>query len=223
MNFFHDEMQKHGLEATFERFVFSHEANWGTDKPRMLDHFLAGLVHSFIHFGHAAEFGVLGMAVEGITFTSGDCFDLTDILFKGLAQAAVHAINYPKLFDEKFFDHPFETDSVDSLLPLTSNQPFSSAKTKSQPRIHIFTILGRIFADPRLAAGQACSFETYPKFFDTINNAGNIIREYAEQWTVGTEEEEIQQRVEELTWFVTAAFGIGGWKKDRQFKADFWL
>lgn len=70
MNFFNDEMQKYGLEATVERFVFSHGANWGTDEPRMLDHFLAGLVHSFIHFGHAAEFGVPGMAVEGIHLTN---------------------------------------------------------------------------------------------------------------------------------------------------------
>lgn len=74
MNFFNEEMQKNGLEATFERFIFSHEANWATGEPRMFDRFLAGLVHSMIHFGHAAEFGVPGMAIEGMPLTKNDCF-----------------------------------------------------------------------------------------------------------------------------------------------------
>jgi hypothetical protein len=65
MNFFADEIQKNGLPQTFERFIFSHEANWAKDEPRMLDRFMAGLLHPMIHFGHAAEFGVEGMAVEG--------------------------------------------------------------------------------------------------------------------------------------------------------------
>lgn len=144
-------------------------------------------------------------------------------MFEGLAQAAVHAVNYTKLFDEKFFDHPFETDSVDALSSVTSNVSLPSANPKSQPHTHILTILGRVLADPRLAAGQTCRFETQPKFFESMNNGGHVIRKHAEQWTVGTGEEEIQQAVEELTWFVTAIFGVGGWKKDRKFKADFWL
>lgn len=71
MNFFNDEIQKNGLEATIQYFIFSLKANWGGDEPRMLDRFLAGLLHPMIHFGHAAEFGVPGMAIEGnISITS---------------------------------------------------------------------------------------------------------------------------------------------------------
>lgn len=65
MTFFQDEIEKNGLEATFQQFIFSHDANWGGDEPRMMDRFLAGLLHPMIHFGHAAEFGVPGMAIEG--------------------------------------------------------------------------------------------------------------------------------------------------------------
>ncbi|KAG8701175.1 hypothetical protein FRC08_004242, partial [Ceratobasidium sp. 394] len=64
MGFFNDEIQKHGLAPTVENLVFSHEANWAADEPRMLDRLLSGLLHPMIHFGHAAEFGVPGMAVE---------------------------------------------------------------------------------------------------------------------------------------------------------------
>lgn len=143
---------------------------------------------------------------------------------EGLAQAAVHGTDYPKLFDESFFDHPFQTpDSVNGLSTLTSKLSLSSTKPKSQPHTHAFTILGRVLADPRLAAGKACTSESPRKLLDTLSNVGGIIREYAEQWTVGTGEIEIQQRMEELTWFVTATFGLGGWKKDRKFKADFFL
>lgn len=65
MGFFAAEIKEHGLPATLERFVFSHDANRGHDNPRMLDRFLAGLFHPLIHFGHSPEFGVDGMAVEG--------------------------------------------------------------------------------------------------------------------------------------------------------------
>jgi hypothetical protein len=65
MNFFDNEIQEHGLDLTFERFVFSYDTNWSTDKPRMLDRFLSDVFHPLIHLGHAAEFGVPGMAVEG--------------------------------------------------------------------------------------------------------------------------------------------------------------
>ncbi|CAE6416500.1 unnamed protein product [Rhizoctonia solani] len=88
MNFFSAEIKEHGLGGTLEKYVFSHEANWANDQPRMLDRFIAGVFHPIIHFGYAAEFGIDGMAVEG------------------LAQAAVHHCNYEDVFDATFFTEP---------------------------------------------------------------------------------------------------------------------
>ncbi|QRV93547.1 hypothetical protein RhiJN_21565 [Ceratobasidium sp. AG-Ba] len=202
MGFFYDEIKQHGLPSTLERYIFSHEANWGGDEPRMLDRFLAGLLHPMIHFGHAAEFGVPGMAVEG------------------LAQAAVHKVAYKKLFDEKFFA-PANTSSY--LASITSALTLGGSSAKPKDHTHAFTILARVLADSRLEAGQTCRFESTQKFTDTLDSTGDIIREYAELWTVEEDKKVIQDRVEELQWFVTTAFGLGGWKKGKPFKADFFL
>ncbi|KDN34683.1 hypothetical protein RSAG8_12232, partial [Rhizoctonia solani AG-8 WAC10335] len=200
MGFFADEIQTHGLRPTFERFVFSHEANWTKDEPRMLDRFISGLLHPLIHFGHAAEFGVEGMAVEG------------------LAQAAVHKTAYTRLYDASYFSPPGSSGSY--LASLTSALNLGGGKPQ---HTHAFTILARILADERLEAGKTCTRESDTKFTDTINNAGDIIREYASLWKVSEDEKEIQERVEELAWLVALMFGAGGWKKDRDFKADFFL
>ncbi|CAE6434895.1 unnamed protein product [Rhizoctonia solani] len=200
MGFFADEIQTHGLRQTFERFIFSHEANWTKNEPRMLDRFISGLLHPLIHFGHAAEFGVEGMAVEG------------------LAQAAVHKTAYTRLYDASYFSPPGSSGSY--LASLTSALNLGGGKPQ---HTHAFTILARILADERLEAGKTCTRDSDTKFTDTINNAGDIIREYASLWKVSEDEKEIQERVEELAWLVALMFGAGGWKKDRDFKADFFL
>ncbi|KAG8743557.1 hypothetical protein FRC11_013852 [Ceratobasidium sp. 423] len=202
MNFFSEEIQKNGLRQTLERFIFSHEANWTKDEPRMLDRFIAGLVHPLIHFGHAAEFGVEGMAVEG------------------LAEAAVHKSRYQELYDASYFNPSNSTGSY--LATLTSALNLTSGAAKPQ-HTHAFTILARILADERLEAGKVCTKDSENKFSDTLENAGGIIREYASLWKVSEDENEIQERVEELAWLVALMFGMGGWKKDRNFKADFFL
>ncbi|EUC54157.1 transmembrane protein, putative [Rhizoctonia solani AG-3 Rhs1AP] len=201
MGFFAHEIQTHGLRQTFERFVFSHEANWAKDEPRMLDRFISGLLHPLIHFGHAAEFGVEGMAVEG------------------LAQAAVHKTAYTKLYDASYFSSSSSTGSY--LASLTSALTLGGG-AKPQ-HTHALTILARILVDERLEAGKTCAKESDSKFTDTVNNVGDIIREYASLWKVSEDEKEIQERVEELAWLVALMFGVGGWKKDRDFKADFFL
>ncbi|CUA71466.1 Oxidoreductase AflY [Rhizoctonia solani] len=201
MGFFAEEIQNHGLRQTLERFIFSHEANWTKDEPRMLERFIAGLLHPLIHFGHAAEFGVEGMAVEG------------------LAQAAVHNPVTAKLYSAGYFNPQNSTGSY--LASLTSALNLGS-NAKPQ-HTHAFSILARILADERLEAGNACTKDSDTKFVDTIKNTGDIIMEYASLWKVSEDEKEIQERVEELAWLVALMFGVGGWKKDRDFKADFFL
>ncbi|KAJ1299807.1 hypothetical protein OPQ81_000706 [Rhizoctonia solani] len=205
MRFFTAEIEKHGLSGTLEKYVFSHDANWGLGEPRMLDRFLSGLVHSMIHFGHAPEFGVNGMAVEG------------------LAQAAVHGASLQSLFDSSFFADSYKTPSF--IASLTSSLSLSDSVNKQphQDRVHSFTIISRILADDRLKAGAACNRETTVRSTEVLKNVGGIIREYASLWTISEDEKDIRERVEELNWFVTLLFGVGGWNKRRGFRANFFL
>ncbi|KAB5591157.1 Oxidoreductase AflY [Ceratobasidium theobromae] len=205
MGFFAAEIKEHGLPATLERFVFSHDANRGHDNPRMLDRFLAGLFHPLIHFGHSPEFGVDGMAVEG------------------LAQAAVHSAYFEKLFDTSFFAPQTSTSSYLSSLTSTLSLSGSADEANTTKPTHAFTILARILADERLEAGKACTKESSTQFADTLGNVGHIIKEHAALWTISENEKEIQERVEELSWTVALMFGVGGWRKDRDFRANFFL
>ncbi|KAG8681544.1 hypothetical protein FRC11_000991, partial [Ceratobasidium sp. 423] len=189
MNFFAAEIKKHGLLATFEKYIFSDKANWGSGEPRMLDRFLSGLVHSMIHFGHAPEFGIDGMAVEG------------------LAQAAVHESSLEALFDSSFFTDSNKTSSYLSSLASSLSLSDPTAKQPRQDRVHSFAILSRMLADDRLKAGAACSNEMFVRSTEVLKNVGGIIREYASLWTINEDEKDIQDRVEELNWFVTLLFG----------------
>lgn len=45
---------------------------------------------------------------------------------------------------------------------------------------------------------------------------------YAKRWTVNTTSPaDVQGKLEELVWLVTLIYGVGGWKKDVGFEADF--
>ncbi|CAE6505590.1 unnamed protein product, partial [Rhizoctonia solani] len=206
MNFFSSEIKKSGLPATFEKYVLSDDANWGPGNLRMLDRFLSGVVHPMIHFGHSPEFGIDGMAVEG------------------LAQTAVHHSTLGCLFDAKFFANSIQSTSELPSLTSSSSLSESPAKQSSNGRVHSFSILARILVDDRLKVDVACK-KGMPlvRFEETLKNVGTIIREYAILWTIEENEKDIWERVEELNWFVTLIFGVGGWKKDRAFRADFFL
>ncbi|KAH7103905.1 hypothetical protein BKA62DRAFT_694987 [Auriculariales sp. MPI-PUGE-AT-0066] len=75
LDFFAHHVLKDGIASALNKYVFSDEANWAdqTDAekaPRMLDRFFSGVLHPLIHFGHGPEFGIPGMAVEGLAWTA---------------------------------------------------------------------------------------------------------------------------------------------------------
>jgi len=144
---------------------------------------------------------------------------------EGLAQATVHHAALEKLLDPSFFAAagPGKTSSYLSSLTSALSLTGGSETQASKEHTHAFTILSRVLADERLEAGKTCSHDSTSKFSDTLGSVGDIIREYASLWVVNANEKEIQERVEELSWFVAVAFGLGGWKKDRDFRADFFL
>ena len=82
--------------------------------------------------------------------------------------------------------------------------------------VHAFTILARILADSRLETetqGDALGM-----FAKTLDKVGDIIREYADQWTLSGD---LQKKVEELLWANVLIYGVGGSEKSGDFNADF--
>ena len=69
LEFFRDILSKKDVTEVLEEYVFSAKANIGgpetKGQPRMLNRFLAGLVHPMIHTGNGLEFGILGLVAEG--------------------------------------------------------------------------------------------------------------------------------------------------------------
>ena len=58
------------MREVLEKYVFSREFNFDgklkdEEQPRMLDRFVSGLLHPFIHTGYGYEFGLPGIVAEG--------------------------------------------------------------------------------------------------------------------------------------------------------------
>ncbi|ELU35687.1 hypothetical protein AG1IA_10283 [Rhizoctonia solani AG-1 IA] len=139
---------------------------------------------------------------------------------EGLAQAAVNRVDHENFYDACYFNSSNSDGGYTSSL----TPPLSSISSNTKPQhTHAFTILERILKDGRLAVGKACAQDSQDQITDILNNEGKVIQEYASMWKTSEDEKEIQERVEELAWLVALMFGIGGWKNDRQFKADFYL
>ncbi|KAF8522286.1 hypothetical protein BU17DRAFT_44855 [Hysterangium stoloniferum] len=200
--FFSAELVKNGLEQSLETFIFSDDANWGSkssDKhPEMVSRVLAGLLHPFIFIGHGVEFGQLGMVAEG------------------LAQTAAHHITTSNLITREFLASPSIFESLAASLTHRLNITYVDTKETNPLKI-----LALVLKDPRLGPGRKDSDET--RYFDTtIKEKGSLLLEYAQQWEADTSSSAaVSQRIEEMAWVVSIIYGIGGCRKDKPFKADF--
>ncbi|EJD52981.1 hypothetical protein AURDEDRAFT_110799 [Auricularia subglabra TFB-10046 SS5] len=207
LDFFTNEVLTKGMSASVETYVFSDDANWqGFEKdankaPRMLDRFMAGLVHPIIHFGHGAEFNIPGMAVEGLAWT------------------AVHDTPTGPLLPPDFFTVPA---AAGTLSKLTASLSLSSAPKTATQGLHSFTIVARMLKDAALAPGIACKEESPQHFQDVLKNQGELIRAYAKEWAGEiTSSEDAHKKVEEISWVAVLIYGLAGWSKARGFRADF--
>ncbi|KAG9045133.1 hypothetical protein FS837_006967 [Tulasnella sp. UAMH 9824] len=213
MHFYAAQIEAHSPGKTLEKYVFSKEANLtaeGTQGPQMLDRFMSGLLHPIIHTGHWAEFHVPGMLAEG------------------LAMASATAADSPHLFPPDFFDDDTqESGSVQSTLDqatgrLSLDNPHSSSPSTYTGDTHSLDILHRMLQDPTLAAGKTCQADSPSKFSDTMNSVGDKIREYAKMWQVNSDQE-VPEKLEEVAWLATLVYGLGGWRKGKPFRSDFFL
>lgn len=65
LQFFQAQILENGVSNTVEKYIFSADANYGEQNPRMFSRLLSGLLHPLIHMGHGPEFGLPGLAAEG--------------------------------------------------------------------------------------------------------------------------------------------------------------
>lgn len=207
LDFFTNEVLTKGMSASVEAYVFSDDANWqgfendAAKAPRMLDRFMAGLVHPIIHFGHGAEFNIPGMAVEGLAWT------------------AVHDAPAGPLLPADFFTAP---SAAGTLSRLTQSLSLSSPPKAASTGLHAFTVAARMLKDAALAPGIACKEESPRHFSDVLDNQGELIRAYAKEWAGEiASPEDAHKKLEEISWLSVLIYGVGGWSKKQGFRADF--
>ena len=74
---------KKDVTDVLEEYIFAAKANTGgpgiEGHPRMLNRFLASIVHPMIYVGNGLEFGLLGLVAQGVSRTSGSPFLLTSV------------------------------------------------------------------------------------------------------------------------------------------------
>ncbi|KAG8970797.1 hypothetical protein FRC03_000014 [Tulasnella sp. 419] len=226
LRFFTSQLKNEGISSVLEKYIFSKVANSegptleGTTSapssmnPHMLNRYMSGLVHPMIHGGNGIEFGMIGSVAQG------------------LAMGAVTAANSSALFPPDFFDFSAESDPLTSLAQISiSSQetnedhsvPSSKGKSsKSSPEVHSFTLLANMLKDPRLEAGKTCKQTSTAKYMDTLSSTGDVIREYAKQWSVNSIDQ-VEEKLEELCWLATIVYGLGGFRDGHRFRADFFL
>lgn len=219
---------------------------------RMLNRFLAGLLHPLIHTGYGAEFGLLGMVAEGnqvysplngIRYT-----DCASHRILGLAQTAIHHDDAPVLIPESIFEYAAAASSdaanaavsrLTSLLPslvldkVQNAVPVNEDK-QSKTSVNALTVLAQILHNPDFtpaSIGLPCpDHDDVSAFRRVLTVRGERLCNLAQAWTVdGTNAEEVADKIEELIWMNVLVYGVGGWGGRGQssdggdFNADFFL
>jgi hypothetical protein len=114
------------------------------------------------------------------------------------------------------------TTHLSSLL-LNTRVPIAPPKVEQPKGNHAFSIITKILRDSEFAPKKM------EKYFDgmiqvLLTEHGDNIWRYAEQWTIDVSQPgEIERKIEECIWTTTILYAIGGWSKEKGFKADFFL
>ena len=133
--------------------------------------------------------------------------------------ASVTAAQAPQLFPPEFFQFTSASAVKDDLSHQAQQKLTLDPPTGG---VHALSILHEMLNDPELTAGKPCSKDSENKFSDTVRNVGDRIHKYASQWQVDTERE-VPEKIEELAWLATLVYGLGGWRKGKEFRSDFFL
>jgi hypothetical protein len=94
---------------------------------------------------------------------------------------------------------------------------------------HAFTILARALKDPLLVRPKPDYYGNLPDLRDGTEEAKarhNRVVELAEQWAAGVDLSKpgaLEAKIEEIAWMNALTYGVGGWKPNEPFFADFFL
>ena len=86
--------------------------------------------------------------------------------------------------------------------------------------LHTFSILARALKDPEL--GTIGSDEPGGIYSSTVKKFGETLKKLVDQWQVDTTNaQDVERKIEELSWMNVMIYGIGGWQEGQAFNADF--
>ncbi|KAF7416276.1 hypothetical protein PC9H_002541 [Pleurotus ostreatus] len=132
-------------------------------------------------------------------------FGLPGMLVEGLAQAAIHQALWPAMTPPSLW---------------AEGSPVKSSEYSSGQ--HIFDILADMAIDSNFARIVNPDPESMAILYHTYFDHQVAVLAYAKRWVVDTASTaDVQKKLEELVWLVTLIYGVGGWKRDAGFEADF--
>ena len=100
---------------------------------------------------------------------------------------------------------------------------FEAATTGVKEDKHALDILGQILEDEHFVYGKGADPKAASRFEDAVKRSGErLTQNYFSQWDVNPSQN-FDEKLEELAWVVTTIFGLGGWSKDKPFKANFFM
>ncbi|KAK4047499.1 hypothetical protein OIV83_005412 [Microbotryomycetes sp. JL201] len=185
--FFHKIISQFGSATAIERYVFGGEG-------KMLQRFVSGAIHPFIHTGYGVEFGADALVAEG------------------LAQCAIHSAQAGALFPDPWPPHTEQNGSKTST-PSHASFVETVAMSASRPvtaGTNGFDLLAEMLQDKELAPGVANNIDSNPALGVTLKRKGELIKTYCERWSFSSslpEWDEVVHKTEELFWLATVIYG----------------
>ncbi|GJE99831.1 hypothetical protein PsYK624_161040 [Phanerochaete sordida] len=192
------------LQSVMHDYVFSTNANLvpgkSGKKPLMLSRFHTAVLHPLIHAGYGAEFGLPGLAAEG------------------LAQTAIHGTDAPAIFTHEFFGaSSSSTSGLVSMLSSLSVFGTPGAKPGVQQDVHALSILARASKEAAFEPqnlGLPLPREQLAQCIDlVVERGGPKLLEYIDEWakTVVPDASVLKKKFEEIIWMNTVIYAVAGW------------
>ena len=151
----------------------------------------------------------------------------------GLAEACVQHPNPQALVPSELFDSlaPKSTGFVSQLASLTLSS--SSRQTKATS-IHALAILARVASDPAFKPSEIGLPPAEDSDENSVQRVARVVGDklvgFLNEWTVSTEVEDLEKKLEELFWMNTLIYSVGGWggreqgdDENKEFNGDFFL
>jgi hypothetical protein len=140
------------------------------------------------------------------------------VCFAGLAQGAVHSENSSSRIPTSFFEGGDVSEVLDRMAARLKSVILSGEIKPVSSGLHAFTILARILKDPEF--GTIVDSET--TYTTTVERFGDALRKLIDEWQVDTTNvQNVERKIEELSWMNVIIYGIGGWQEGQPFNADF--